>query len=97
VRRGDFGVGEQFVPLTVTPEGLHAHQGFVSRRGPELAGALETTLVLAAGGLYGSGGQRLIGFEDLGRGGVALLESLGVSAGSETQPRVGESNPAILR
>jgi hypothetical protein len=48
VKRGDLGVGEQFVPPTVTPEILHAHQGFVSCRGPELAGALETTLILAS-------------------------------------------------
>jgi len=39
----------EFLPAAIAPERFQAHQGFVTRSGPELAGAFETALVLAAG------------------------------------------------
>ena len=44
----------KFVPAVVAPEGFQAHQGFVSGEGPELAGAFEAALVLAAGRFDGA-------------------------------------------
>ena len=49
LRRGKFGVWEEFVPAVVAPEGLQAHQGFITGGGPELTGAFEATLILTAG------------------------------------------------
>jgi hypothetical protein len=74
VRGGDFGVWEELVPAAISPEGFQAHEGFVTSGGPELAGAFETALVLAAGGFDGARTQRFIGFEDLGGSGVAFLD-----------------------
>ena len=51
---GRFGVREEVVPAAIAPEGFQAHESFVSVDGPELAGALETALVLSAGGFDGS-------------------------------------------
>jgi len=54
VGRGEFGVREEFVPATVAPAGFQAHEGLVTGGGPELAGAFETTLILAAGRFDGA-------------------------------------------
>ena len=48
-------MGVKFRPTVVAPEGFQAHQRLVAGRGPELTGALEATLVLAAGGFHRSG------------------------------------------
>src|ERR1017187_9267254 len=67
------GMGIEFLPATIAPEGFQAQQSFIARRGPELAGAFEAALVLAASGLNGARTQRLIGeFDLLSRGGAGL-------------------------
>ena len=43
---------------------------------PELAGAFEATLILAAGRFNGSGTQRFVGFETLRGSGCPLLTGL---------------------
>jgi len=43
-------MGEEVMPAAVAPEGFQAQQRFVPGGGPELAGAFEPTLILAAGG-----------------------------------------------
>lgn len=45
----------EFLPAAIAPEGFQAHQGFVPRRDPELAGAFETALVLTARRFNGPG------------------------------------------
>lgn len=55
------GVGEEVVPAVVAPEGFQTHQGLVTGGGPELAGALESTLILTTGGFDGAGTQWLVG------------------------------------
>jgi hypothetical protein len=66
-------VGIEFVPAVVAPAGFEAHQGFIPRRGPELAGAFEAALVLPTGGLDGPRTQWFIGPVALrGRGRAGL-------------------------
>lgn len=42
-------VRKEEMPAGVAPEGFEAEQGFIAGAAPELAGALEAALVLAAG------------------------------------------------
>ena len=51
---GGFGVREEVLPAAVAPEGFQAEEGFVAVERPELTGAFETALVLAASGFDGS-------------------------------------------
>ena len=69
---GQLGVRIELVPPTVAPVGFQAPQGFVARGRPELAGALEAALVLAAGGFHGPGARRFVGL-GIGRGGGVLF------------------------
>jgi hypothetical protein len=80
VRRGDFGVGKKLMPAAIAPQGLQAHQGFVSGGGPELASAFEAAFVLAAGGFDGARTQGFIAFEDLGWSGCAFLHGFSIRA-----------------
>ena len=48
------------MPAFVAPEGFQCQQGLVSLQGPELTAALETDLVLAAGGFNRPGTHRLL-------------------------------------
>jgi hypothetical protein len=66
-------MGIEFMPSTIAPEGFQTQEGFITRRGPELAGAFEAALVLPASGLNGPRTQRLVGeFDLLSRGGAVL-------------------------
>ena len=46
-------VGKEAVPLAVAVNGIECKESFVTGQRPELAGQLETALILGAGGLYG--------------------------------------------
>src|SRR6266568_2361756 len=50
---------EEPVPATVAPEPCQIQQGFISRRTPELARALEPALGLPTGGFHRSAANRL--------------------------------------
>ena len=65
---------EEEVPAVVAPKGFQTHQGLVTGGGPELAGALEATLILTTGGFDGPGTQRFIGQPGLLWGGGARLD-----------------------
>lgn len=54
-RRWEGWRGEELEPAAIAPESFQAQAGLVVGGGPELAGAFETALVLATGGLDGFG------------------------------------------
>ena len=64
------------MPAAVAPEGFQTHQAFVSFEGPELAGAFEAALILAAGRFNGPGTQGFVGQFGLLDGGAASLTGL---------------------
>ena len=51
-------VWEEQMPTLVAPEGLQAHQSFIADTTPELAGAFEPALILAAGRFHRAAAQR---------------------------------------
>ena len=55
-------MGKKKSPARIYPEGVQTEEGVISFFGPELAGPIESALVLAAGGFNGSAAARLIEF-----------------------------------
>src|SRR5690242_7368455 len=64
------------MPSMVSPKGFQAQEGFVALGGPELAGAFEPALVLAAGRFHGSRTQGLVGQLELLLSGRAVVPGL---------------------
>ena len=69
-------MGVEFMPSMVPPKRFQAEEGFVAVGGPELAGAFEPALVLAAGRFHGSRTQGLVGQLELLLSGRAVVTGL---------------------
>ena len=69
-------MGVELSPAAITPERFQAHQSFIARSRPELAGALETALILTAGRFDGAGAHRVVSQLLLVLGRLALLTGL---------------------